>query len=351
MLSGRSLPALFILGIVCALASASGFAQTKVNSSGTGGISRIKGKVYLPNGSAVDTPIEVELQSTTFASLKLRTDSSGSFTFENLAPGPYTVVVDAGDQFEVARESVLVDDSIRTPFPSQPVPRVLTVPIYLQIKRSAKTEQTGVIDAKWIDIPKDAVHALDKGQEDASKKQLDKAEADYKRSIEIAPTYAPAYLALGKLYLTQGKLDDAVSNLHLAIHYDPSDFESRLTLGIAYLNTNDLDGSERELARAIELNKTAVMPRYYLGRVYMQKRNTEAARKAFETAKEMVGDNAFPLLHRYLGVVYAAKQMNKEAVAELETYIKQDPKAKDTAQVKQAIADLKSKLNKDDSPS
>ena len=63
-------------------------------------------------------------------------------------------------------------------------------------------------------------------------------------------------------------------------------------------------------------------------------------------AKEMIGDHVFPLLHRFLGVVYAAKQMNKEAVAELETYLKQDPKAKDTDQVKQAIADLKIKVNK-----
>jgi tetratricopeptide (TPR) repeat protein len=344
MLSGRAFFVTIVIGITFALTVIAASAQTKVNSSGTGGINQIKGKIYLPNGSPLDTPIEVELQSTTFASLKLRTDGSGSFAFENLAPGPYTVVVDAGERFEIARESVLVDDTVRVPFPTITLPRVLTVPIYLQLKRSARTEQTGVVDAKWTDISKDAIHALDKGNEEASQKQLDKAEAEFKRSIEIAPTYAPAYLALGKLYLTQGKLEDAVSNLHLAIHYDPSDFESRLTLGIAFLNTKDVVGAERELNRAAELNQTAVMPRYYLGLVFMQKHDTDAAKKAFETAKEMIGDNSFPLLHRYLGVVYAAKQMNKEAVAELETYIKQDPKAKDTVQVRQAIADLKNKM-------
>ena len=82
----------------------------------------------------------------------------------------------------------------------------------------------------------------------------------------------------------------------------------------------------------------------YFGLVHIQRRETDAAKKEFEAAKEMIGDHAFPLLHRYLGVIYAAKEMNKEAVAELETYIKQDPKAKDTEQVKQAIADLKNKM-------
>ena len=344
MLSGRTLSAFLVILVFGSLALSAAFAQTKVNSSGTGGINQIKGKVYLPSGSPLDTPVEVELQSTTFASLKLRTDASGSFAFENLLPGPYTVVVDAGEQFEVARESVLVDDSIRTPFPSMPTPRVVTVPVYLQIKRSARTEETGVVNAKWVDISKDAVHSLEKGTEEASKKQLDKAEADYKKAIEIAPSYAPAYTALGKLYLTQGKLDDAISNLHLAIHYDPTDFEARLTLGIAFLNQKNVEGAQRELNEAASLNKTAVMPRYYLGLVFMQKHETDAAKKELEAAKEMIGDHVFPLLHRFLGVVYAAKQMNKEAVRELETYIKQDPNAKDIAQVKQAIADLKDKM-------
>jgi Tfp pilus assembly protein PilF len=345
MLSGRSLSTLFVIGMIGAFALTSTLAQTKTNSSGTGGIHQIRGKVYLPNGMALDTPIQVELQSTSYANLNLMTDASASFVFENLAPGPYTVVVNAGDQFEPARESVLIDDEIKVPFATMARPKVLTVPIYLQLKRSARHDETGVINAKWTDISKDAVSALEKGTQAALDKQLAKAEADFKKAIEIAPTYAPAYTALGKLYLTQGKVDDAITNLHLAIHYDPSDFDARLALGVAFLNQKDFEGARRELNEAASLNKTAVMPRYYLGLVYMQKKNTDAAQKELEAAKEMIGDHVFPLLHRYLGVVYAAKQMNKQAVAELETYIKQDPKAKDTDQVKQAIADLKSKMN------
>jgi tetratricopeptide (TPR) repeat protein len=299
----------------------------------------------MPSGMPSDTPIEVELQSTTYASLKLMTDASASFVFENLAPGPYTVVVNAGDQFEPTRESVLIDDEIKLPFPTTGRPRVLTVPIYLQLKRGARRDQTGVIDAKWSEISRDAVHDLDKGNGAVNDKQLDKAEADFKKAIEIAPTFGPAYTALGKLYLSQGKLDDAISNLHLAIRYDPSDFEARLTIGIAFLNEKDLDGAQRELAKAAALNKTAITPRYYLGVVYVQKKNLDAAQKELETAKQMINGKAFPLLHRYLGGVYLAKQMNKEAVAELEAYIAQDPSARDGDKIKQTIADLKSEVN------
>jgi len=59
----------------------------------------------------------------------------------------------------------------------------------------------------------------------------------------------------------------------------------------------------------------------------------------------MNGDKSFKLLHRYLGGIYLAKQMNKEAVAELELYIAQNPTARDGDKIKQTIADLKSKVN------
>src|SRR4051794_21044471 len=125
MLSGRTLSAVIFIGTLVVFAFSPTFAQTKTNSSGTGGIHQIRGKVYLPSGMPSNTPIEVELQSTTFASLKLITDASASFVFENLAPGPYTVVVNAGDQFEPTRESVLIDDEIKLPFPTTGRPKYL----------------------------------------------------------------------------------------------------------------------------------------------------------------------------------------------------------------------------------
>ena len=68
-------------------------------------------------------------------------------------------------------------------------------------------------------------------------------------------------------------------------------------------------------------------------------------KKKWKKQSSSTGDQDFPLLHRYLGGIYVAKQLNKEAVAELETYIHQDPNAKDADRIKQTISDLKTKLN------
>jgi tetratricopeptide (TPR) repeat protein len=347
MLSGRLLTMTSVFVALFLLSASVTSGQTKTNLTGTGGIHMIKGKVYSPTGAPFDRPIEVELQSTTFPSLKLLTDVSGSFAFENLATGSYTVVVDAGDEFEIQRESVVIEsDTIQANLPMPARTKIFNVPMFLRFKQKFTAGQKAeVVNAKWTDIPKDAIKHWERGNEEAADKNYDKAQTEFNRSIEIAPTFAPAYTSLGRILLSQGRVPDAISQLHLAIRYDPSDFESRLTIGVALLENKEFDASKRELSQAADLNKTLASPRYYLGVVLVQKKDLDSAQKEFEAAREMNGDKTFPLLHRYLGGIYAAKQMNKEAVAELEAYIKQNPDARDADRIRQTIADLRSKTN------
>src|SRR5687767_14724850 len=78
------------------------------------GIHSIRGKIYLPNGRALETTVKIELLSSTHPTVIDYTDSSGAFAFLGLEAGSYTVVVDAGEQFEVARESFLIDKEVQT---------------------------------------------------------------------------------------------------------------------------------------------------------------------------------------------------------------------------------------------
>ena len=116
-------------------------------------------------------------------------------------------------------------------------------------------------------------------------------------------------------------------------------------LGIALLNKLDYSEAETVLKTAGELNKTAATPRYYLGVVFVQVKNLDAAQKEMEAAKQLMGDKAFPLLHRYLGGIYALKHLDKLAVVELEAYLQSEPKARDADRIRQTIADMRSKQN------
>jgi Flp pilus assembly protein TadD len=336
---------ILISGLIFLLVAGDVQAQLKTNITGTGGIHEIRGRIYAPNGTMLDSSITISLESTTYPTLTLVTDVSASYSFRNLAPGNYTVVVEAGDQFESSREPVLIDSEIQGPSKMTVRTKVFTVPIYLQLKRSSgPRSENRVINAKWSAIPKEAVRHFEKGESPALNKQLDKAEAEFRKSIDLAPTYAPAYTALGKLFLTQGKVVDAIAELELAVRYDASDFDARFTYGVALMNNQAMDRAQKELSEAATLDKTAVSPRYYLGLIFIQKKNLDDAQKELETAKGLVGKKTFPMLHRALGGVYVMKGMDKEGVAELEIYIGQDPAAKDADRIKLTIANLKSKI-------
>src|SRR5881394_1162113 len=86
---------LFLLAIICLPGSA--FAQgSGRDATGTGGSAIIIGKIFFPSGRRADGTIQVKLSSYTSADITVLADSSGSFMFSSIAPGNYTLEVNAG---------------------------------------------------------------------------------------------------------------------------------------------------------------------------------------------------------------------------------------------------------------
>ncbi|MEO8042479.1 MAG: tetratricopeptide repeat protein [Acidobacteriota bacterium] len=338
---------LFFSAFFVLLACADVIAQSRTNQSGTGGIHEIRGKIYLPSGRTLDAPVEVELQSiSNFATLKVQTDRDGSYSFRNLAPGNYSLIVKATEQFEEVREYTTIDteaqgQSVRV----VPIPKVQTVPIYLLFKRGV-TLRNEVINAKWSAIPKSTLDHFKRGVDLAQENKDPQAEAELQKAVELSPNFAPAHTELGKLALRNGRPEATVESCKTAIRYDDTDFDAHLNLGMAYMSLKKLDLSEPELVTAAYLDRTAVTPHYYLGVIYVMKQDLDIAQKAFETAKSLNGGKGLPAIHRYLGWIYLKKDMEKEGLQELETYLKLAPKAQDAGKVKKEISDIKAKHTK-----
>ena len=329
-----ALPAVFIVD-----------AQSRTNTSGTGGIHEIRGKIYLPSGKTMDSPVEVELQSiSNFATLKVTTDREGTYSFRNLQPGNYTVIVKAGDQFEESREYTTIDTEAtsRSTVPMPPTPKVVTIPVYLQFKRGVILRNE-VINAKWATIPKETLDHFKRGADLAQEGKAAEAEVELRKAVAISPSFAPAYTELAKLAFKNGKPDAAIEDCKTAIRYDDSDFDAHLNLGMAYMSLKKLDLAEPEFVNAAYIDRTAITPHYYLGIMYVMKNDLNIAQKAFETARDLNGGKSLPAIHRFLGRIYIKKDMEKEGLHELEIYIKLAPKAQDAEKVKKEISDLKAK--------
>src|SRR5437868_8354193 len=72
---------------------------------GTGGKNSIQGSIYYENGQRLDRRVKVRLRGLNTDSFTM-SDDTGAFSFRRLRDGNYTVMVDAGDGFEVTAESV-----------------------------------------------------------------------------------------------------------------------------------------------------------------------------------------------------------------------------------------------------
>src|SRR5207247_4558844 len=101
-----------------------------------------------------DGPIQVKLQSFGAGELSVTVAGDGSFTFSSLAPGNYTVIVDAGKDFKVATESVFIDTDANT---SRTVGRTHTVMIHLQPNRDRERDgSVSVVDVTLAGVREEA---------------------------------------------------------------------------------------------------------------------------------------------------------------------------------------------------
>lgn len=336
---------LLAMAAICIVIPHVAYGQGNTNNTGNGGINSIRGRIFLPNGRTLERSIKIELQSTTQPTQTVYSDRNGAFAFNGLNPGSYTIVVDAGEQFEIAREYYLIDKEVQTgSVRIAPIPKTFNSPIYLQPKR-AETLRNEVLNAKWSGIPKDAIQHFKRGFKLLQDGKEADAEVAFRSSITAAPNFAPAYTALGSLEIKNGKFENAVGTLKKAVHLDSEDFEASLNLGVAYLKLNKLKEAEPFFVNAAYLNTYSVLPHLYLGLIFYAQNDGEVALRAFEKVKELDGGKSYPVIHKYLGNIYLHKQMNKEAVAEFETYLKMLPDAKDAEAIRKEISDMKNRPN------
>ncbi|HEX8337468.1 MAG TPA: carboxypeptidase-like regulatory domain-containing protein, partial [Pyrinomonadaceae bacterium] len=132
-------PALFALLLLALAAAAPAAAQVGgTDNSGTGGNHTIQGRLVGPSGRRSDLRLKVRLESSGYGDLYVFSDANGSFRFTGLRPGSYTVVVEGGEDFETAREPVLLETTnLRTSrgVVGTPFSRPITVQVYLRPKR------------------------------------------------------------------------------------------------------------------------------------------------------------------------------------------------------------------------
>jgi tetratricopeptide (TPR) repeat protein len=314
------------------------------STTGTGGIHVIQGYIFFPSGRKADGTIIVKLQSYNSGELQVIPDSSGTFTFSNLAPGNYTVVINAGDEYEIAREGVYIDTDLnlsRTGARVPPTTRRYTVMAHLQLKTKAGTKPA-VLNAALANVPEKARKLYERGVEQARAEDPAKASVSLKEAVSLYPNFPLALNELGVQYLKLRQVNKAVEVLKEACRLNPEAFPSRLNLGIALLEAKQFSDAEGHLREAVKGNPAAATAHMYLGIALLRLNKYDEAEKELLVATT-ANANQLAMANYYLGGLYWRKQDYPRAVEQLEKYLALTPNAPDAERVRTTIKDLRSR--------
>jgi Tfp pilus assembly protein PilF len=317
------------------------YGQSRTNATGTGGIHEIRGKIYLPSGRSPDTPLKVELKSYDSGTLSVESDRNGGYSFQGLAPGNYTVVVNAGDPFESTSDSVTIEGEIQGPVRVAPIPKVINVPINLVLKR-AISQKARVLNAKLAALPKPALEFYERSQESLAKGDSAKAEAELRQAIAAYNPFSQAWSDLGVLLEKKGDQKGAIDAFKNAVRFDNESTAAILNLGCAYAEAKDYAEAEKLLAVALTKDGFLYRGHFYMGIVQTKLGRLDIAEQAFLKAIE-IGGNRAAKAHYLLAGVYWAAQNYRLAADQLEMYLKLDPSAKDAVKVRESISELRQK--------
>jgi len=333
---------LILLGML--LLSPSAYAQGSGKSStGTGGSHVIQGYIFFPSGRKADNTIVVKLESLQYAELQVIPDSSGAFTFSALAPGSYTVVINAGNDYEVSREGVYIDSDLNLSRMGVRLPatsRRYTVMVHLRPKEGGGPGKPAVVNAALAEVPEKARKLYETGVEQSHADDTAKAAESFKEAVALYPNFPLALNELGVQYLKLREIDKAIEALKQACKLNPEAFASRLNLGIALLESKQFSQAEQELREALKRNSSAATAHMYLGIALLRQNKYEEAEKELLVAAE-ANTAHLGMANYYLGGIYWRKKDYPHAVEQLEKYLAATPNAPDAERVRGTIKELR----------
>lgn len=130
------------------------------------------------------------------------------------------------------------------------------------------------------------------------KGDLDRAMADFNRSIKYDPAYENAYVNRGIVYCLRGQFDLAIPDFNKALELKPDYFDARFNRGIAYTQTNEFEKAIADFDYLESTNKDDARIFRTRGRAFSLSRRYNEAIQNFNRAIELEPANAESFYNR-----------------------------------------------------
>jgi eukaryotic-like serine/threonine-protein kinase len=137
------------------------------------------------------------------------------------------------------------------------------------------------------------------------------AERDFRRAIELNPSYATAHQAYAKCLVIIGRLDEALVEIKRAQELDPLSLIVNTDLGAVLIWLRRPDQAIEQLRQTLDMDPSFVSARFYLGRAYELKQMYPEAIAEFRAGLGFAEED--PLLIAGLGHALALSGNQGEA--------------------------------------
>lgn len=137
--------------------------------------------------------------------------------------------------------------------------------------------------------------------------RLNEAQASYRRALEIKHDYVEAHRQLGVTLHGMGRLDEAEASLRRALQIRPDYAEVHSNLGIILQNLGQLDDAEASLRRALQIKPDYAEAYYNLGNILADLHRLGEAEGCFRAALQIKPDYA----DAYGNLGYVLRELGK----------------------------------------
>jgi len=300
----------------------------------------VEGTVYGPD-SKVMANVTVTLQNHAGAQIDQDiTKSDGRYRFAGVLAGTYYVSVKSPDpglqqlvqRIELINTGVNVTNYAKERFD-------------FSLNRVAGSERSPVVATVFAQaVPPEAEKEYLSAVSSISKGEREQAIVRLNRAIQLFPTYFLALQQLGFIYIDTEKDEQAIEPLIKALQVNSKSALCHLGLGMAYVNLDQAKAAIKELNEALALDRRDFRCYLYLGMALISTGKLDEAEKALQEAYTIGGPTQARTAHLYLASIYSTRKEYQKAIAELETYLRENPKASNAPKIREAIAKMKAKL-------
>jgi Tfp pilus assembly protein PilF len=303
----------------------------------------IRGQILVPSVNAAER-IQVLVQRTDGPVVaRIFSDTLGNYEVRGLPQGTYEVIVNV-EGYEEVRQQVGVGTGTFNAVS-------LNIPLR-EKERTILIKPDGGAADDVVDIaelgrkyPKKAVQDYEKAREELRKGNNAKSIELLSSVVKLAPDFYSAHNTLGTLQQKAGRFRDAENEYRRARELNPRTPDPLVNLGSLFIDEaasrakegkevvgKILDSALDTLEESLKI-KRSPMGYYFLGTAYYKSNFYEEAEDNFKRALEM--DSRLPAGHLMLANLYMRQRKWKDALGHLDTYLAENPKAADRAEIEE----------------